>query len=310
MPVLEREPMKLEQVHLQVVERPVTVPVENILLATDFSLVSVKAGAYARAVAQHFGSSLEIVNVFSPSVVTDYGEAILTMTPAQMKEISEENLRDYARELRLDGIETRLVSAEDHVPSSALLDIAREHEADLIVTGTEAKVGLSRLILGSTAEQLLRLANCPVLTVGPRAKTPTDGPIEFKTIIYATDLSAEAAKAAVIAVAFAQDSAAHLYCCSVMSVDEEGPKTRAELQEDFVRRMKNLIPADAYDWCVPEFVVRYGEAASSLLDFAHQVQADLIVLGARRSSFWLTRVEGGLTPSLLAHAKCPVLTVS
>jgi nucleotide-binding universal stress UspA family protein len=56
-------------------------------------------------------------------------------------------------------------------------------------------------------------------------------------------------------------------------------------------------------------VVEHGEAARTILDLAERVGADLIVLGARKSSFWLTRVERGLTPALLAEATCPVLTV-
>jgi nucleotide-binding universal stress UspA family protein len=56
-------------------------------------------------------------------------------------------------------------------------------------------------------------------------------------------------------------------------------------------------------------VVEHGNAAESILELANRVHADLIVLGARNASFWLTHVEHGLTPDLLAEAKCPVMTV-
>ena len=295
---------------MPVLQQAVSLSIDNVLLATDFSLASEKAGVYAKAVARRFGSKLEIANVFNPAVVTSYEEAIVQMTASDRKEISEENLACFARNLSLAGIPTELVSTEDHSPSKALLEIASEHGADLIVAGTEAKTGLSRLILGSTAEEILRRANCPVLTVGPRVKTPENGQLEFRTIIFATDFSTEAAKAAVYAFSFAEDSAAHLYCCCVLSLSDEGLKTRQELDERFKQKLHDMIPEDTYDWCTPECVVRYGEAATSILELAERVHADLIVLGARRPSFWLTRVEGGLTPALLAESKCPVLTVS
>ena len=300
----------LEQCETHDVEPTATLSIRKILLATDFSIVSEMAGAYAKALAQHFDAKLEIANVFNPSVVTEYEEAIVTMTSAQTREISNENLQRFAQDLNLGGIDTQFVLAEDHRASKGLLEIAQEHNADLIVMGTEAKSGLSRLILGSTAEEVLRNADCPVLTVGPNARKPAGGLFEFKKILFATDFTPGAAKAAAIAIGFAEQNAAHLYCCCVLTPSDEGLRTRDQLHDAFMKRLKKMIPEHAYDWCSPEFVVEYGEASESILKLARQVNADLIVLGARPASFWLTRVERGLTPALLARAKCPVLTLS
>jgi nucleotide-binding universal stress UspA family protein len=294
---------------MPLLQEPVALSLQNILLATDFSNASKKAAAYAVGLAHRFQSRLEIAHVFDPSVVTSYEEAIVPATVIDRKKISDENLRSFAEHIHADGIPTTVLATKGHRPSQALLDIAGEHQIDLIVAGTEAKAGLARLILGSTAEKILRGATCPVLTVGPRAITPEPGPLEFKTIVYATDFSPEAAHAAVMALSFAQDSAAHLYCCCVLSLDDEGLKTRDELQHGFGKRLNEMIPESSYDWCDPECVVEYGDAAERILDLSRRVNADVIVLGARRASFWLTRVEGGLTAALLAQAKCPVLTL-
>jgi nucleotide-binding universal stress UspA family protein len=294
---------------MPLLQDPVALSLQKILVATDFSYASEKAAAYAVGIARRFNSKLEIANVFDPSVVVSYEEAIVPSMAAERESISKDNLQNFASELKLDGIPTSLVSTESHRPADALLEIAGEHQADLIVAGTEAKSGLARLILGSTAEKILRGAVCPVLTVGPMAKMPKPGPISFKKIVYATDFSPEAAKAAPVALSFAQDSAAHLYCCCVLALDDEGLKTRDQLKEGFGKRLNEMIPESSYDWCSPECVVEYGDAAEQILSLAGKVEADLIVLGARRSSFWLTRVEGGLTASLLAQATCPILTI-
>ena len=294
---------------MPLLQEPVAVTIQNILLATDFSNASDRAAAYAVGIARRFHSRLEIAHVFDPSVVTSYEEAVIQITSEERKQISDENLRSFAEHLWLDGIPTSILATEGHRPAQTLLDVAVEHQVDLIVAGTEAKTGLARLILGSTAEKILRSATCPVLTVGPKARLPKPGPLEFRTIIYATDFSAEAAKAATIALSFAQDSAAHLYCCCVLSPEDEGLNTRAKLQKGFGARLQQLIPQDTYDWCTPECVVEYGDAAERILELARKLDADLIVLGSRKSSFWLMRVEGGLTASLLARAECPVLTI-
>jgi len=289
--------------------QPVAVSVENILVATDFSAASGKAARYAAGIARHFGSRMEIVHIFDPSVVTSYEEAIIAMPAVDRKQISDENLTNFASGLPLDGVPTKVLAAEGHRPHATLLDIAGEHNVDLIVAGTESKSGLSRLLLGSTAEQLIRGASCPVITVGPNVRTPPNGPIVFTRILYATDFSPEAAKAAPIALSFAEDSAAHLYCCCVLGLSDEGLETRKELYAAFERRLQALIPKSSYDWCTPSSIVEYGEAADVILNLARHLDADLIVLGARKSSFWLTRVEGGLTPALLAEAECPVMTI-
>ena len=84
---------------------------------------------------------------------------------------------------------------------------------------------------------------------------------------------------------------------------------REFLDGAFESALKRMIPESSYDWCSPECIVEHGNAAESILELAARIQADLIVLGARKASFWLTYIERGLTPDLLARAACPVMTV-
>jgi nucleotide-binding universal stress UspA family protein len=144
--------------------------------------------------------------------------------------------------------------------------------------------------------------------VGPHAKQLPAGPLVFRTIVYATDFSAEASKAAVYALSFAQDSGAHLYFCYV-AVGEITAEERRSLDARSKADLKRMIPESSYEWCTPETVVEHGDAAEGILELAERVHADLIVLGARNASFWLTHIERGLTPDLLAEATCPVMTV-
>jgi nucleotide-binding universal stress UspA family protein len=166
--------------------------------------------------------------------------------------------------------------------------------ADLIVLGTTSKHGLMKLALGSTAEEVIRTAYCPVLTVGPHVRRPGEGPVSFRRIVYATDFSAQAAKGADLALALGRTEGAKVYLCHVL-----GDKAAK----------KALVPEGAHCWCDPECVVEHGKAAEAILALAKRVDADLIVLGARKASFWVEFVRTGLTPALLAEATCPVLTV-
>ena len=294
---------------MPLIEERVSVSVKKILLATDFSSVSEKAAAYARALARRFSSTVEIAHVFDPSVVTSYEEAIVGLPVNERRRTANEDLERLRDDLSASGINARTTLAEGHRPFATLLKIAKDHEVDLIVAGTESKSGVERLILGSTAEEVIRNAECPVLTVGPNAKIPSDSPLAFQTIVYATDFSAEAAKAAVYALSFAQDSGAHLYFCYVLGLQTDATAKKEFLEGAFQSALERMIPESSYDWCSPECVVEHGNAAKAILELAERVHADLIVLGARKASFWLTHVERGVTPDLLAQATCPVMTV-
>jgi nucleotide-binding universal stress UspA family protein len=286
----------------------VSVSVKNILVATDFSPVSDKAAAYARAMALNFRSSVEIVHVYDPSVVVSCVDAILGTPAKQRRQLGNENLLKLGADFAAAGLRTTTSLTEGHRAHAAVLRVARRHEADLIVAGTHSKSGLQRLVLGSTAEELIRHAACPVLTVGPHARQPNDGPLVFRTIVYATDFSIQASKAAVYAMSFAQDSGAHLYLCHATGGQATSAESKA-LDATFKASLNKMIPESVYEWCTPETVVKHGDAAKAILELASRVHADLIVLGARNASFWLTHVEHGLTPDLLAEATCPVMTV-
>lgn len=286
----------------------VSVSLKSILVATDFSSVSDIATSYAKALALNFRSNVEIVHVFDPSLVTSYVEGIFGVAAKERHALSNESLARLQAEFAASGIDVQTALPEGRSAHDTLLRRAHHHETDLIVSGTHSKGGLERLVLGSTAEQLIRNAACPVLTVGPHARRPQDGPLVFRTIVYATDFSIQASKAAVYALSFAQDSGAHLYFCHIAGADA-GPAQREALDAMFNTALNKMIPESVYEWCSPQTVVKHGDPATAILELAESVNADLIVLGARNASFWLTHVGHGLTPDLLAEAKCPVMTV-
>jgi nucleotide-binding universal stress UspA family protein len=186
------------------------------------------------------------------------------------------------------------VSIEGHRTASELLRIARY--VDLVVVGTESKRGLERLIGRSIAEQLIRNAKCPVLTVGRHSSPVAEGLLAFQSIVYAMDFTLEAAKAATYALAFAQDSGASLYLCYVRSGEMQSSTGQSLGDGVFESSLKRLIPESSYDWCHPECVVEHGDAAAGILELAERKQADLIVLGARKAEFWFTHTSKVVSP--------------
>lgn len=285
----------------------VFVSVGTILLATDFSLAAEKAASYAKALARRFSSKVALAHVFDSSIVATYDKPVTDQVINERRQISSENLERLRDNFSSIGIEALTVSLEGHRPASEILRVSKS--VDLIVAATQSKPGLEKLILGSTAEQLIRNAECPVLTVGPHAKRIGEGPLAFQSIVYAMDFTPEAAKAAAYALSFAQDSGAHLYFCHVLSNDRSTSAGHSIVDGAFESALKQMVPESSYDWCSPEFVIQHGEAAEAILGLAERVKADLVVLGARKASFWFNHIECGVTSELLARATCPVMTV-
>jgi nucleotide-binding universal stress UspA family protein len=280
--------------------------IKRILFATDFSAVSNNAASYARVLARRFSASVEIAHVFDQASAEPYEEPVASLTAEEQQRLVEDKLEQVRKDFSALGINARTMSREGNRASVSLLKIVTEQRIDLIVAGTHSKSGMERRVLGSTAEQLIRSAACPVFTVGPHARQPP--PLFFERIVYATDFLIEAAKAAVWALSFAEDSGAHLYVCHVLGKEEASIGRRRLPDSAFYSALKQMIPDSSYDWCNPECVVEHGDAAEVILGLAAKVRADLIVLGAHRDWSWLPPEDRGIVPSVWARADCPILT--
>jgi nucleotide-binding universal stress UspA family protein len=280
--------------------------VERILFATDFSAASNNAASYARALARRFSAFVEIAYVFDPTSIKSHEEAMVNRSEEERRRFVEDKLEHLREDFSALGISARTMTRGGNRASVSLLKIVAEQRIDLIVAGTHSKSGMERLVLGSTAEQLIRSAACPVFTVGPNAKQPP--PLFFERIVYATDFLLEAAKAAVYAVSFAEDSGANLYVCHVLGKQEAKSGMRKLPESAFHSALKQMIPDSSYDWCKPECVVEHGDATEAILQLAARVHADLIVLGAHKDWSWLTPEDRGIVPSVWSRATCPILT--
>ena len=276
----------------------------RILFATDLCPTSEAAASYAAAVTRRYSASLEITNVIDLSITVPSIDTIMQPALDSIRHSSEASLQTLATQLY--GLKVKTSVIEGFLPADLILGEAIKSNVDLIVVGTSSKHGFKKFLLGSIAEEVIRRAPCPVLTVGPHVRPAPEDSLTFRRIIYATDFSPQAERAAKYAVALAQDLGADLYLVHVVSRAEEAAHYASSALS--AASLRRIIPESAYDWCNPKCVVEHGEAAKVILSLASREKADLIVLGARKASFWLTYVRPGVTPALIAEAKCPVLT--
>ena len=144
-------------------------PITSVLHPTDFSDRSEPAFHIARSLARDYAAKLYLLHVVP---YTSFGalEGAPSDAPERERE-AKQMLHKLAAEVPGVPVETAVVlgqAAEDTVAFAA------KHKIDVIVLGTHGHTGLSRLLMGSVAEHVLRDAPCPVLTVRkpfPRATT-------------------------------------------------------------------------------------------------------------------------------------------
>lgn len=293
---------------MPVINDQVGLTLDRVVLATDFTPVSEVAAAFAKGLAKRFSSNLTLANVVDLSVATRSEEALIGLPIDGLRHNSAENLERLSGEMNFDGVRATAKSLEAHNPAAAVVELANALKADLIVTGTHARCGLEKAILGSFAEGVIRHATCPVMTIGPKVLPPS-GAFSFHTVLFATDFGPDSAQKAATAIAFAQDSVAKMYFCHVLRKPGEDISDTLALQLRFEAQLADLIPISTYDWCEPECVVEYGQAAPHVLALAKKVGADLIVLGAAHSLTWHTHLTEGTVGHVVAEAECPVMTI-
>jgi nucleotide-binding universal stress UspA family protein len=151
----------------------VMIPLHKILHPTDLSERSQAAFHFACALAKDYGAQLLVLHVVPPGTkqlapLLDIGSQA---TPVQALAALEEELRRLQPPDAAVLIEHRL---EEGQPASVIVQVANDTRADLIVLGTHGRTGLSRVVMGSVAEQVVRRAGCAVVTVKlpfPRVST-------------------------------------------------------------------------------------------------------------------------------------------
>ncbi len=302
---------------------PLALSLKNVLFATDFSATSEAALPYAAAICRRFGSTLHSAHVLSDA-------SLLMMTGGvdyvSMSTIYEDAHGEAGEKLEqisahLGGIKHRKHVRHGQVWKN-LAGIVEENQIDLIVVGTHGRSGLGKLLLGSVAEDILRHAPCPVLTVGPkisgRAKLPafqTQGrdlaalELELREIVFAANLDQNSRPVAQKAMTLAAEFRARLTLLHVIE-DYSRLGSRPDLMEDSLGELKSLVPNEAALQYPAETMLEFGSASDCILKVASDREADMIVLGARASAeVGSTHLPWSTAHHVIAQSHCPVLTV-
>jgi nucleotide-binding universal stress UspA family protein len=207
------------------------------------------------------------------------------------------------------------------IPSEEVITAARAEDSDLIVVGTRGKTGLAHVLLGSTAERVIRGAPCPVLTVRmEQADTEDEGvlsrPVTLERILVPVDFSDCSLDALEYAAVVAQQAKASLMLLHVLEPVSYGldftlghSRTREQVRETWTRRLEELASSHQHPQAPVASQLRGGLPADSILDSAQTLPCDLIVMGTHGRRGISHAFSGSVAEAVLRKARCPVLTV-
>ena len=288
----------------------------RILVPTDFSELAQSAALFAVALSRRFRSRLHLVHVVPTNLPADISHLGLVLHYRGLALDAARELHRWRSELIPPAIDADELVLRG-TPHFEICRAAVELKADLVVLPTHGLTGLSHLLLGSTAERVVRHAPCPVLVIPRPAAGPQDATTSFKRILVPTDLSESAAKAFPYAAAFAREFQAAIHLLHVV----EPPRypvfgyARVPMQE--ARACRAARQALARLCIEPPFTpllrvrthIRTGNASLELAEAARTLQSDLIIMATHGRTALAHAFLGSTAEKTVRHAPCPILLV-
>jgi nucleotide-binding universal stress UspA family protein len=281
----------------------------RLLFPTDGSDCAEQARHHAFYLADRFAAALHAIHVEEReaelSDVIDIREAdVLADLHAPMDgdaRVAEPRVQEH-----------RVVHAS---AVDGILSYAAEHDANLIVMGTHGRSGLRRLVLGSVAEEVVRRAPVPVLTVGRGAKPPEA--MDAGHLLVPVDFSERqdrlVAHARELALAYGM-TLTLLHVVDVESLPEvygvyADPPEPGELADRTAEALEERaadLRARGVDVTVE---VRNGHPAEETLDAADELDVDLLAIATHGRSGVERILLGSVAEKVIRRAPCPVFTV-
>jgi len=295
------------------------VNLRSILCPVDFSDASRQALRWAIAIAGEWNSHLTVLTAVDP-LLAEAARARFALD--LVKADVEPALRQFvgaATDVRADDANPELV-VQIGKAASVVLNAADRLHPDLIVIGTHGLSGLKKLVLGSTAEGVLRKATVPVLAVplGDRSALMADAGmprLAIKVVLATSDFTRAASCALRCAAAVAQRLNARLllaHVVSPLSVQAEFGRYVEGVDEQAVTRARAMLEAQACDVVGPEraeAVVELGGPADRIASIAGDQGAGLIVMGLASEEGALAVRPGAVAYRVLCQSHVPVLVV-
>lgn len=291
-------------------------PRQHLVAATDLSEPSLHAVNRGFQLAQTLGADYTVVHALGLDAPGPLRQLLGDKSQDARQKIAAHQharLQAFTQAGQAQFGVTPVLRVEEGLATSTIPAQAAALGADLVLVGAKGESRWRRLLLGSTAAQLLRKSRCPVLVV----KNPCQGP--YRRVLVAVDFSPSSAIALQLVRQLAPE--AYLVLLHVFEVPFEGMLQYAGVSEAEVhhyrvqaraqamQQLQALAQAAGLDPARYQPVVHHGEAAQHLLQEERQTPCDLVVMGKHGTHVTEALLLGSVTDRVLSEGDADLLAV-
>jgi nucleotide-binding universal stress UspA family protein len=272
---------------------------KTIIVATDLDGKSEAALEYARKLASAYGARIILAHGLDPldyASVAGVSGKILKTLPEKARAVLNAMTEGLIRE----GIHSHSEIRQGAV-AQMLVDVARQYEAGLIVVGTKGKQGAGAVVVGAVAEQLVRLAPCPVLAVAADYNAGEFRPVPGGPVMLAMEQNEATAAASATA-----RSLAETFRRTLLVLHARRPEEAVAFLNPRLTTLKQFGIEDGGPFPV-RCIVKDGKPADAIVEAIDQYHPSMLVIGVKRASS--TPGPHGTAFTLLARSRVPVLCV-
>jgi nucleotide-binding universal stress UspA family protein len=286
----------------------------TLLAATDLSVSSHSVALRAAMMAQRIGAKLELIHVLDKKELNEL-QRLLGKNGKTVKEHVRSQTRELLLQLANEVGEPLGENASCHLAEGdvigAITAQADTLNADLLIVGAQASGFIQQRLLGTTAERLLRMTQCSVLSV---KQSPH---MAYQSVLVPIDFSPWSLDAIHLAQVIAPQ--AELTLLHAYQIPFENQMRKAGEKEDAIQHYQDKIfrEADArlHQTAIDAGIsttnwqpkVKYGDAVQQILEREKEQRADLVVIGKRGHGIVEEFLLGSNTRKILTHSQCDVL---
>ncbi|UCG75172.1 MAG: universal stress protein [Gemmatimonadota bacterium] len=292
--------------------------IRKIIYATDFSKCSENAFPVAVRLASLYDAELHMLHAIVLHADDPHDPAHHFPEPDElyerMRDSAATRMASTAENDEMPDLKVVQAQVRGISPAPVILEYAEEQDIDLIVMGTHGRRGLRHLLLGSVAEEVVRLSECPVVTVHEDEFSA----VGFQNILVPMDYSESSEAALGHAAEIGAKEGARLHLLHVLEVGTypdfyfpvqatqmfDMPELKRKALEHLGKRVEGLGPA-----VETELHVELGHPAQNIAEYAERLSIDLIVIASHGRTGLERALLGSVAEGTVRRAKCAVLTV-
>jgi len=301
---------------------------ERILVPLDGSELSERALPYAEELGTRLGSEIILITVGTLDETMEHPErrVYLSKTVANMEQGIKKSAARAAVKVK---VPSSVVSSPDHIlrPAHEFLDYADKENIDLIIMGTHGRTGITRWMLGSTANKVVQAFKCPILLI--RAKgdmpasvhlekilVPLDGSKESEAVLPFIEYLASKIEPAVSLLNIVE-MPYHVYASPVVTgyggagiarvpYNEEELKPFREAAEKYIKSVNDKLAAAGIQ---VNSEVRVGSPGDEIIEVEKEMRPDIVAMSTHGHSGFGRFDHGSITDKVLHGGNTPLLLV-